>query len=124
MYEEPCPYCGAMCEADWVDVGVGLVQAGPFHCDACYATEAGSYDSEADYARRDPKTGWYPPGDPPGSSANMIGGKLATVAETRDAYHARFAPDPVTGTTDYDQPGVVEEWWAGQRSATGEQTDA
>lgn len=26
----PCPYCGTPCECDMVDVGVGLVQCGPF----------------------------------------------------------------------------------------------
>ncbi len=28
-------------EADWVDVGVGMVQCGPYHCFACSASEIG-----------------------------------------------------------------------------------
>jgi len=28
-------------DADWVDVGVGMVQCGPYHCFACHASEIG-----------------------------------------------------------------------------------
>lgn len=39
---KPCPYCGFEdCEADWVDVGVGMVQCGPYHCYECGASEIG-----------------------------------------------------------------------------------
>lgn len=110
-YTCSCPYCEATCECDLVDVGVGLVQAGPYHCEACGAIECGAYDDTPDdLARRDPKTGWFPPGSAPGSSANMIDGRLATVGEASDAYHARFA-----GSSDYGRPGCVEQWWAQQR---------
>ena len=43
-YDEPlkdCPYCKSEMEADWVDVGVGVVQCGPYHCQACGASEIG-----------------------------------------------------------------------------------
>lgn len=112
-YTTPCPYCRATCECDLVDVGVGFVQCGPYHCEACGAIERGAYDdSPEDQARVDTKTGWFPPSeDPrPGSSANMIAGRLATVGETRTLYQARFA-----GSPDYDTPGVVEAWWQNQR---------
>lgn len=110
-HTEQCPYCNTTCGADWVDVGVGLVQCGPFNCAACGASECGPYDSDEDQARRDPKTGWYRPGDPPGSSANVIGGQIATATEAKAAYHSRFA-----GSPDYDCPGEVEAWWASQRT--------
>lgn len=49
-YDTPqrtCPYCQEPMDADWVDVGVGMVQCGPYHCFACDASEigpeAGSY---------------------------------------------------------------------------------
>lgn len=114
-YTTLCPYCRAMCECDLVDVGVGFIQAGPYHCGACEAFEAGPYDdSPDDLARIDPKTGWFPPDSRPGLSANMIDGRLATVAETKVAYHARFA-----GSPDYNEPGAVEEWFAGQRVGPG-----
>ena len=29
---KPCPYCGSECEADWVDIGVGMQQCGPYYC--------------------------------------------------------------------------------------------
>jgi hypothetical protein len=110
-YTSPCPYCGAPCECDLADVGVGFVQCGPYHCEACEAYEAGPYDDKAeDKARIDQKTGWFPPKSAPGSSANMIGGRLATVEETRVAYHARFAGNP-----DYHEPGAVDAWFAEQR---------
>lgn len=43
-YDEPileCPYCESDMEADWVDVGVGSVQCGPYHCMNCGASEIG-----------------------------------------------------------------------------------
>lgn len=39
--KEKCPYCGTECEADWVDVGVGFVQCGPYYCENCGASEIG-----------------------------------------------------------------------------------
>lgn len=43
-YDTPsrkCPYCGESMEADYVDVGVGMVQCGPYHCYSCGASEIG-----------------------------------------------------------------------------------
>lgn len=37
----PCPYCGTKMECDWVDVGVGMVQCGPYCCENCGASEIG-----------------------------------------------------------------------------------
>jgi hypothetical protein len=107
-YKTPCPYCGEPCECDLVDVGVGYVQCGPYHCEACGASEAGS--SDEDLARMDPKTKWFAPGEPPSSLANMIDGRLATAAETKAVYRDRFA-----GSPDYDKPGFVEDWFKQHR---------
>lgn len=41
---EKCPYCGSTCEADWVDVGIGMTQCGPYYCLDCKASEIGLYD--------------------------------------------------------------------------------
>lgn len=65
--DEPCPYCGAMCSAEFVDVGVGMAQVSPYVCEVCHAVEASPHTDEflsrPDY---DPETGWYrPPGDSP-----------------------------------------------------------
>lgn len=43
--KENCPYCNSECEADWVDVEVGYIQCGPYHCDNCGASEIGPYDN-------------------------------------------------------------------------------
>ena len=67
----PCPYCGADCEADWCDVGVGMVQAGPYHCENCHASEAGSFEDFEAREDYDPSFGWYRPESPPGSTANV-----------------------------------------------------
>lgn len=43
-YDEPtqkCPYCKSEMTADHVDVGVGMVQCGPYHCTSCGASEIG-----------------------------------------------------------------------------------
>lgn len=38
----PCPHCAAMMEEpDLVDVGIGMVQCGPYVCDSCGASEIG-----------------------------------------------------------------------------------
>ena len=61
-YEIPevkCPYCGAGCEAEYVDIGVGMQQVTPRVCHDCHAVEAGPYDKPRD--DYDPKTGWYKP---------------------------------------------------------------
>lgn len=41
MPMRPCPYCEELMDADWVDVGVGMLQCGPYHCFACKASEIG-----------------------------------------------------------------------------------
>jgi hypothetical protein len=61
-----CPYCGTYCHADWVDVGIGFIQCGPYHCEKCGASEMGP---EGGISLEG--TGWYPPGSPPGPYANV-----------------------------------------------------
>ena len=77
MHNEPCPYCGTASEADWINNGVGLVQCGSFHR-ASGASEIGPYDQERQLPQREKQTGWYAPGAEPGSSANVIGGKVGS----------------------------------------------
>jgi hypothetical protein len=58
-----CPYCqNDQCQADWVDVGVGLVQCAPFYCDVCGACEIGGYDKPAELTDQEKKLHWYEPG--------------------------------------------------------------
>ncbi|EOV9525610.1 hypothetical protein JC777_00215 (plasmid) [Bacillus cytotoxicus] len=66
-YDTPtreCPYCKSYMEADWVDVGVGMVQCGPYHCYECGASEIGPELSDWYYKDREGETiyldGWYP----------------------------------------------------------------
>jgi hypothetical protein len=41
-------------EADWVDVGVGMVQCGPYHCFACNVSEIGpEYQKEKEAGKLD-----------------------------------------------------------------------
>lgn len=70
----PCPYCGAECEADWVDIGVGYRQSGPYYCQRCGASEIGPYDKPRELTAAERRTGWYAPGQPLGSTVNAIGG--------------------------------------------------
>ncbi len=71
-----CPYCGCRdCEADWVDVGVGMVQCGPFFCPECRASEASCRDSRV-LTKREEETGWYEPETPVSETANTCGGVL------------------------------------------------
>lgn len=107
---ENCPYCGTVCRADFVDVGVGYVQCGPYHCDNCLASEIGTYDKERELSAEEIKTGWYSPGSEPGSSANMIGGRIVSHVQARDTYKQEFYRN-----SQYDIPGFVENWWNEQR---------
>lgn len=103
---EKCPYCGARCDADFVDIGVGMQQCGPFHCENCGASEIGPHDKERVLTNEESKTGWYAPGKPPGSSANVIGGRIVSHVVMRDTYRDKFLGEPL-----YDVPGEVEKWW-------------
>ena len=67
----PCPYCGAECEADWCDVGVGMAQVGPYVCMDCMASEASAYGDHGSRSDFDPSTGWYRPGAPLDDLANQ-----------------------------------------------------
>lgn len=86
---EPCPYCGSLCECDWVDVGVGVVQAGPYHCTNCGASQIGIYDEmygRNDFTELEKKTGWYEPGRPPSPVANAICGVIVDHKTAKWAY--------------------------------------
>lgn len=86
---QPCPYCGAECEADWCDVGVGMVQVGPYVCMGCMASEASAYGDRESRSDFDPSTGWYRPGAPLGALANQDeNGKPITWQEADTRYRA------------------------------------
>ena len=50
---ETCPYCEDEMEADWVDVGIGMTQCGPYHCFSCGASEIGPELSDWYYKDRE-----------------------------------------------------------------------
>lgn len=108
---EQCPYCGTHCRADFVDIGVGYQQCGPYHCEACGASERGPYDAGRELTDVEVKTGWYAPGAEPGSSANVIGGRFVSYVQARAAYRAQFVGNPLWHDDKY-----VADWWAQQRS--------
>lgn len=85
---EKCPYCGTECHADFVDIGVGMQQCEPFHC-SCGATEIGTFDTNEATAD-EMKKSWYAPDSPPGSSANVIAGKVVSYREARAVYEALY----------------------------------
>lgn len=82
-----CPYCGnEVCEADWCDVGVGLVQCGPYNCQSCGAIEIGAYDEQTVTSGRESETGWYAPGRRYEGCAPTIGGQLIGHDAAKQAY--------------------------------------
>ena len=81
-----CPYCNNPdCEADWVDVGIGLVQCGPYYCDNCKASEA-SYLDNRKLSEKEKETGWYEPDTPVSESANTLGGVLVDHKTAKSLY--------------------------------------
>lgn len=87
---ERCPYCGEVCEADWVDVGVGLVQCGPYHCEKCGAIEIGAFDNYTKHTEAEKKTGWYAPEKPYTGVGNMVGGKLVSHQKALRVYKENY----------------------------------
>lgn len=69
--KERCPFCNALCCADFVDIGVGYQQCGPYVCERCGASEIGPHDEEVSLSEEERKVGWYGPGKPLGSSVNV-----------------------------------------------------
>lgn len=100
LYGEPepkqrCPYCGALCCADFVDVGVGYQQCGPFHCESCKASEIGAFDEPRPLTTIEEETGWYAPASPPGSSANVdADGRIVRYFEADTLYRASVGVEP------------------------------
>lgn len=81
-----CPYCGDRdCMADFVDIGIGMEQCGPYHCESCGASEI-SYLDKRQLTDREKVTGWYEPGTPVSESANTVGGRLVDHKEALDFY--------------------------------------
>ena len=108
-----CPYCGTFCRADHVDNGVGMQQCGPFHCENCRASEIGPYDEPRPLSAEEKRTGWYAPASDPGSSANVIGGRIASHVHAKAAYQREFKGNPLWHDKKY-----VEDWWRKQREGS------
>ncbi len=93
--EEPCPYCGRMCECDVCDVAVGYQQVGPYHCLDCGASEIGPHDERRELTADEERTGWYAPGSPAGSSANVdADGNIIKWFEADTLYRASLGVEP------------------------------
>jgi len=100
LYGEPepkerCPYCDALCCADFVDIGVGYTQCGPYHCERCRASEIGPYDEERSLSDVEHDKGWYAPKSEPGSSANTDDkGNIIRYFEADTIYRATYGIGP------------------------------
>ena len=107
---EACPYCNTLCEADFVDIGVGFTQCDPYHCPSCGASEIGPHDAPRELSADEQRTGWYGPGEEPSDKANVIGGSIVSHNLMRDTYRREFVGNPL-----YHEPGYVEDWFAETR---------
>lgn len=84
---EPCPYCGADCHADHVDIGVGYAQCGPYHCEECGASQIGPEGIPDDASEEVKETGWYSPeSDAVSPYANTINGVIVDHMTAKQAY--------------------------------------
>lgn len=77
-------------EADYVDVGVGMVQCGPHHCDNCNASEIGpEYDNvKATLDADEERTGFYKGRISP--HANQHNGKVISHKQADALYRAEY----------------------------------
>lgn len=81
-----CLYCGFdSCEADHCDVGIGMVQCGPYYCPQCRASEISSLDNR-ELTPREKETGWFQPGSPVSDVANTVNGQLVDHREAKQMY--------------------------------------
>mgnify|MGYP000358366586 CR=1 FL=1 len=112
---ENCPYCGTVCRADFVDIGVGFTQCGPYHCEVCRASEIGPYDKSRQLSADEERTGWYGPDSQPGSSANVIGGRIVGYVQARETYRQAFSGNPL-----WHDKAYVDDWWEKQRNTAQE----
>ena len=88
---QPCPYCGFPMEADYVDVGVGLVQCGPHVCDNCGASEQGperEKDPNLVLDEDEKRTGFYKERISP--YANQHNGKVISHQQADALYRAKY----------------------------------
>lgn len=93
--KERCPYCGALCCADFVDIGIGNIQCGPFHCEACGASEMGPHGNGRERTSDEIKTGWYGPDSPPDLSANVDdAGRIVRHFEADTLYRQKLGVAP------------------------------
>lgn len=88
-YSQPiaiCPYCEYDdCRADFVDVGVGMVQCGPYYCPRCEASEISSRDAR-ELTEREKEAGRYEPHSPVSETANSYHGELVDHKTAKDLY--------------------------------------
>jgi hypothetical protein len=103
---QKCPYCGYECRADYVDIGVGMQQCGPFACDNCHASQIGPYDEPRQLSAEEIKIGWYAPLSQPGSTANVINGRVVSHVIARATYQKEFKGNPLWHDQEY-----VKRWW-------------
>lgn len=95
-----CPYCDLLMDCDTVDVGVGFVQCGPYHCDNCGASEIGPEavykwtprpltQAQAEFmmitTEEERRTGFYR-GGRHSPYANTVGGALVSHRVAKAAY--------------------------------------
>lgn len=83
-----CPYCSFPCEADWVDVGVGEIQCGPYYCQNCKASEIGPFDDLRPLTDEENRTNWYSPESKLGSLVNQFNGKPISHHLAKEFYRA------------------------------------
>jgi hypothetical protein len=82
-----CPYCGNPdCQADYVDIGIGLQQMSPFYCEGCGACQIGGYDNPAELTEDEKRTHWYAPGRSYLTSAPTLDGVPLKHDEAMDLY--------------------------------------
>lgn len=105
-----CPYCGTVCDADFVDIGIGMQQCGPFHCEECGASQIGQFDKKRPLTDEEKDKGWYAPQSEPGSSANVINGRIVSHRQMRETYRKEFKDNPLWSDKSY-----VDNWWENVR---------
>jgi len=85
--DQNCPYCGTPTCADFVDVGVGFIQCGPYHCNSCGAYQIGPYDKHLELTDIENQCGWYLPSTSKKfTSGNVIDNNFVTHDTALNAY--------------------------------------
>lgn len=117
MADTECPFCGGLCDAEFVDVGIGGpgVQVTPFVCGSCEAQQMNPHHDNSHATPEEAKVGWWRGPEPPNpyavepeNVARIKAGLLAKLPAYPNCRKCCFAHRPGRKCSSFDIKGRIE----------------